>query len=160
MAAKCATNLSSAGKINLKYSSWKIYSSYGLNTLGPLYLWKCFYMYIFLFQALLDFLNFLYIFFSCTNLAWFFWLQIWFVSHFAPDWTGGSPIPRKCNLINSLVSLFKKDKKAKRQNVKKTKTKKTKKRQKGKVGRQKGRANTVRAGQVGDVYCFSSRHRT
>ena len=30
----------------LYYSSWKIYSSYGLNTLGPLCLWQCFAVYV------------------------------------------------------------------------------------------------------------------
>ena len=40
------TNLQPIQEVSLKsisnYSSWDIYSSYGLNTLGPLCLWQCF----------------------------------------------------------------------------------------------------------------------
>ena len=39
-------NLQPIQEVSLKsisnYSSWEIYSSYGLNTLGPLCLWQCF----------------------------------------------------------------------------------------------------------------------
>ena len=42
LVTKFATNSSSATEIDLIYSSWKIYSSYEINTLGPLCLWQCF----------------------------------------------------------------------------------------------------------------------
>ena len=41
---KYATNSSSATEIDLIYSSWKIYLSYEINTLGPLCLWQCFWI--------------------------------------------------------------------------------------------------------------------
>ncbi len=42
LVTKFATNSSSASEIDLIYSSWKIYSSYEINTLGPLCLWQCY----------------------------------------------------------------------------------------------------------------------
>ena len=45
--AICSPNLQPIQVVPLKsilnYSSWKIYSRYGVNTLGPLCLWQCFF---------------------------------------------------------------------------------------------------------------------
>ena len=69
----------------LNYSSWKIYSRYGVNTLGPLCLWQCLYYVPFSFLGFVFFLScelWSVHFNVCPALHFFSYFYIFFVSFF------------------------------------------------------------------------------
>ena len=73
-------------KLILNYSSWKIYLRYGVNTLGPLCLWQCFWVYSILFFCVY--------LFNCIHAQY---LPAACLSHIID--------PRDCSLCNFKVSI-------------------------------------------------------